>query len=217
VSFNTVYRLNKTRQQLLIGRQQVAIFVQVADDILRCLAKSGRDAERTELPGEMVGKGIRLGEEVLKGRFFALLEAVRGPEAGVEVVLEVGPEIDLREGVFFLFWCLDGSGDLFHRPIPLRLASLHVVEEGNALLDLIEDRILRHLGLDHLLQLQLIQRQHADHLHEARGQYLSLSHFEAQLGLKKCHCHQSIGRYLLIAYRAGGAGCINSFCSRHRR
>ena len=141
----------------------------------------------------MVGEGVRLGEEILEGGLVGGFEAAWAAKAGVQIVLEVGAEVDLREGIFFLFGCLDGGRDLFHRALSLGLASLHVVEQGNALLNLFEDRVLRHLRLDHLLQLKLIQRQHADHLHEARGQYLALSHFEAQLGLEKRHRHLRFG------------------------
>src|SRR5690242_20214840 len=137
----------------------------------------------------MVGQRIGLGKEVFERRLVAELEAVRGTEARIEVILKIRAEVDLGEGILLFFRSLRSSSYLFSWTIPLCLAALHVVEQRNAFLDFIEDWVLCHLRLDHLLQLELVQRQYADHLHKARGQNLALSHFEAQLRLKKRHCH----------------------------
>ena len=58
---------------------------------------------------------------------------------------------------------------------------------GNVFFELLEHRIFDDLGVDHLLQLELVQGKHAHHLHEARGEYLPLRDFQAQSWLKQGH------------------------------
>jgi hypothetical protein len=51
-----------------------------------------------------------------------------------------------------------------------------LIEERNILFNFFKNGILGDFSVDHLLQLELIQRQDADHLHEARREYLTLSY-----------------------------------------
>ena len=108
---------------------------------------------------------------------------LRGAEAGIEVVLKIRPKIDFVEGIGLLLR-LGLGGTHLDGAVVLDLLAGDVVEQRNILFHLFEDGILGDLGVDHLLQLKLVQRQHADHLHEARRQYLPLRYFQAQLGLK---------------------------------
>jgi hypothetical protein len=48
--------------------------------------------------------------------------------------------------------------------------------------NLLQDGILHHLGIDHLLQFELVQRKNAHHLHQARSQDLALRDLQIQFG-----------------------------------
>ena len=106
-----------------------------------------------------------------------MLKTVGRAEAGIEIVLEVGPKVDLVERITLV--ALRLGCDLFHASIALRLSERDVIDEGNTLFQLFQHRILNNLGVDQLFQLQLVQRQHTDHLHQARRQDLTLRNFQA--------------------------------------
>ena len=59
---------------------------------------------------------------------------------------------------------------------PLR----YLVERGGALGQFFENGVHDHLLVDHLAQLELVEREHADHLHQAGRQNLLLRHLEVQ-------------------------------------
>ena len=62
---------------------------------------------------------------------------------------------------------------------------------GGALFgDFVEDGIGHDFLIDHLAQLQAIQRENADHLHEARRQNLLLRHAQAEFGCEPVHSNQ---------------------------
>ena len=46
-----------------------------------------------------------------------------------------------------------------------------------------ENRVLDHLGVDHVLELKLIERENGDHLHETRGEDLALGELYAEFVL----------------------------------
>ena len=53
-------------QHFVVAGNQVAVFVQVADDLLGGLAHFAAQAQRTQLPGQMVRQISRLGEEIFE-------------------------------------------------------------------------------------------------------------------------------------------------------
>jgi len=106
------------------------------------------------------------------------LESVIRPLAE-ELGMKVG---DLFEGVFLIG---SRSGTLFGcgSALAFFLAAANVVNQRNRVFELLENRILDHLGIDHVLELELVEREHADHLHQARGKDLPLRDLETQFVL----------------------------------
>ena len=170
-------------EKLFIAGGEIAILVEVADDIFSSVAHGGGERHRAQLPEDVVGQRARLGEEVFERGRFDGLEVVAGAVAGVEVVLKIRPEVDFFEGIGLLFRFGFGGTHL-DGAVVLDFLAGDVVEQRDILLDLLEDGVLGDLGVDHFLQLKLVERQDADHLHEAGRQYLALSYSQAQLGLK---------------------------------
>src|SRR6202044_3923360 len=101
--------------------------------------------------------GAGLGEEILKGRLVGLLKTVGRAEAWIEIILEVRPKVYLVEGVTLV--ALRLGCDLFYAAIALRLFQGDVIDEGNTFLQLFQHWIFHNLGVDQLLQLQLVERQ----------------------------------------------------------
>src|SRR5512133_2416987 len=98
--------------------------------------------------------------------------------SGVQILLEKGTKVDLFEGIFLFRgsdWTLFGG-----RTLALFLPASDVVDERNRIFQLFQNRVLHHLAIDHVLELKLVERKDADHLHEARRKYLPLRYFEAQ-------------------------------------
>ena len=60
-----------------------------------------------------------------------------------------------------------------------RLLEGDIIDEGDAFLQLFEHGVFDDFGVDQLFQLQLVERQHADHLHQARRQNLTLRYLQA--------------------------------------
>jgi hypothetical protein len=112
---------------------------------------------------------------------FAAGGAVR---ARIEVLREERPEIEFVEGIgrFFL-------GNFFHFFLQKRFIRV-AVWSGRFLRHFIEDGIRHNLLVDHLPQLQPVQRQHADHLHETRREDLLLRDAKIQFGCKPVHRDQ---------------------------
>ena len=48
------------------------------------------------------------------------------------------------------------------------------VDQRDGLFELFENRVLDHLGVDHVLEFELVEREDGDHLHQARGEDLAL-------------------------------------------
>ena len=56
--------------------------------------------------------------------------------------------------------------------------------KGNRVFEFFENGILNHLGVDHVLELKLVEREDGDHLNQARGQDLALRKLDAQFVLQ---------------------------------
>ena len=65
----------------------------------------------------------------------------------------------------------------------LLLLARHLVQHGNRFVNLFQDGIFHHLGIDHLLQLELIERKNAHHLHQARRQDLALCDLQSSISV----------------------------------
>src|SRR5208283_2003542 len=172
-------------QQLIIARYQVAVFIQIADNQVGGLAYFGTQAQGTQLPSEVVGQIGWLGKKVLKRRPLDLLHFAVRAIAGIEIVLEERAEINLFERIFLfdssdrVFFVAGGSGAL---AVLFFLADF--VEQRNSVLELFEDRVLDHLGVDHVLELQLVERKDGNHLHQAGREDLALRKLNAEFVLQ---------------------------------
>ena len=155
--------------------RQVTVLVQVPDDGFRDFANhlgADRDAQ---LPAQVVGKALRGREKFLKRglfRFFALA-ACRALGARIEVLIEERAEIEFVERI------RGGSfGNFLDFLLQKRFVGIAVLG-GSFFCGFLENGIGHDLLIDHLPQLETVQRQHADHLHEARRQNLLLRHAQA--------------------------------------
>jgi Flp pilus assembly protein TadD len=85
-------------RDLLNTRGQISAVVQIADHRLGGLERAVVHARKAQLPEQVVGQRGGLREECFEGRLF---DDFRGRRAitGVEIFLEICPEIDLVEGV----------------------------------------------------------------------------------------------------------------------
>ncbi len=137
----------------------------------------------------MVGQIARLGQEVLERRLLDFLHLARTAIARIEILLEERAEVDLLEGVL-LFGRRDGiffRGGLGGNAVALFFLAPNVVQHGDGVFQFLKDRVLDHLGVDHVLELKLVEREHRDHLHEARRKDLPLRKLYVQFVLKKNH------------------------------
>jgi hypothetical protein len=120
---------------------------------------------------------------MLKRWLVELLEVRGGFEAGVEIILKVGTEINLVEWVFFfprLF-----ARNLFNRTVAVAFLPMQFVNGRRGFLKLFQNGVLDHLRVDHVLQLELVQREHADHLNQPGRKHLALGDLEVQFWLKQ--------------------------------
>src|SRR6267378_965630 len=135
----------------------------------------------------MVAQIPRLRQEVLKRRLLDLFHFSRAAIAGIEIVLEERTKIYFLERIFLLVRDRRTlfRGRLGGQPVAFLLLASDIVEQGDGIFQLFKDRILDHLGIDHVLELKLVEREHGDHLHETRRQNLPLGQLDVQLVLKK--------------------------------
>ena len=162
--------------QLFHRRGQVAVLVQVADDAFGEFPHrvgANRDAQ---LPGEMIGKAGRGGKKLLErwalGNFaFLRLAAVA---AGIEILIEEGADIEFVEGIRFRL-----LGNFFGFGFEEGFVGV-VVGLRRLFALLFEDGIGDHLLVDHLAQLETIEREDAHHLDQTRRQNLLLRHLQIQ-------------------------------------
>ena len=98
-----------------------------------------------------------------------------GTVPGIKVVLEKRAEVDFLERILLLdggngiVFCGCGSGAL-----AIFLFFTDFVEQRNGIFQFLENWILDHLGVDHVLELKLVEREDRDHLHQARSEDLAL-------------------------------------------
>ncbi len=171
----------RNSHQLIVARDQIPVLAQIADHHLGRLAYFRAYRECAQLPNQMIRKIARLGEKVLERRPFYLFHLARAAITRIKVFLEERAEIDLFKGVFLLD-CSDGV--FFGRStFAIFFAPSSVIQQRNRLFQLFEHWILHHFGRDHVPQLELIERQDTDHLHQARSQDLPLRNLQMQLGL----------------------------------
>jgi hypothetical protein len=120
----------------------------------------------------VIGETLRRRKELIERRLFDFLAfAVRNPlGAGIQVLCEERPEIEFVKRVcggyfrnFFSFLLEEGF-------VGITFGCDSVVFGG-----FVEHGIGHNLLIDHFPQFQTVQRQHADHLHQAWCEYLFLS------------------------------------------
>ena len=94
--------------------------------------------------------------------------------AGIEILIEEGADVEFVEGIglgllgnFFGFGFQEGFV-----AVVVGLRRLFAL--------LFQDGIRDHLLVDHLAELEAIEREHAHHLHQARRQNLPLRHLEIE-------------------------------------
>ena len=95
--------------------------------------------------------------------------------AGIEVILEERAKVDFFKGVFLfdrgnriLFWrCRCRAFAVF-------LFLAHLIKQRDSIFEFLENRVLDHLGVDHVLELKLVERKNRHHLHQPRGEDLAL-------------------------------------------
>ena len=138
----------------------------------------------------MIGERAGFGEEIFEGWLFDGFDLGVGAIAGIEIFLEKRAEVDFLEGIFLLGEIgigLFGSCRL-GLPVALFFVTRHIVDQRYGRIQFLEDRVLDHLGVDHVLELNLIESQNADHLHQTRCEDLLLADLKTELVLKKYHC-----------------------------
>src|SRR5579883_1611884 len=175
--------------QLVIAGNEVTVFVQVADDQFGGLAHSGTERQRAQLPHQVVGQRAGLGQKILERRALDVFHFARAAVAGIQIVLEERAKIDLVERIFLFF---GGEGSFFggggrSGAVACFLAAAHFVDEGNGIFQFFENRVLHHLGVDHVLELDLVERKDRNHLDQARGEDLALRQLDVQFVLQHHH------------------------------
>ena len=128
----------------------------------------------------MIGQSCGLRQKIFERRALDFFHLAARAVAGVEVVLEERAEVDLFERI--LLFRRDGS--FFGRglgggAVEAFFLAADIVDQGDGIFELFEDRILDHLGVDHVLELKFIEREDGDHLHQTRGEDLALGKFDA--------------------------------------
>ena len=150
------------RRDLLERDAQEAVLVEVLHDRLADLDRVVVGCGHAQLPQQVVVEVRRLGERVLDRGDLGQLGRAHAPlGAVVEVVLEEALDLDLLQRVLGLL----ALGRLLLRD----LLGLRLLDR-----DLLEERVLHHLLLENLGQLQRRERQELDRLLERRGEYQTL-------------------------------------------
>ena len=137
----------------------------------------------------MIAQVPRLRQEVLERRLLDLFHFSRAAIPGIQIILEERAKIYLLERILLLIRDCRTlfRGRLGGQPVAFFLLASDIIEQRNGIFQLFEHRVLDHLGIDHVLELELVEREHGDHLHETRRQNLSLGQLDVQLVLKKHH------------------------------
>ncbi len=82
--------------------REIAVLVQVADDVVRRVAHLLRHHQHAQLRMQMIGQRDGRGKKGLKRRLLDRLRC-RALVAGIQIIVEKGSEIDLVERIFFGF------------------------------------------------------------------------------------------------------------------
>jgi hypothetical protein len=158
------------------GGSQITIFVEVADNALGDFLHGVGTNGDAQLPGKVVGEAGGRRQKFLErgplGNFpFLRLPAVA---AGVQILIEEAADVELVKGIGFRL-----LGNFFSFGLQKSLVAI-VVGLRRLFALLFQDGIGDHLLVDHLAQLQAIEREHADHLHQTWRQNLPLRHLQIQ-------------------------------------
>jgi hypothetical protein len=164
------------RADLFARDAEVAVFVDVADQVRRDLPYLRVRLRHRKLPGEVLGKTLGPRQDVLERELLGLLLVLPRVVRRVEVVFEVGREVDLLERVLFL---LGGSGRLGSRRSFFGLAG-GLGGLGRLLL-LLEDGILHDFLGEDLLEFEAGHLQQLDGLLQRRRHDQPLRESEVEL------------------------------------
>ena len=120
----------------------------------------------------MVRQRGGFGDEILKrwplDVFVFALTAI----AGIKVIFKERSEVDLFKRIFLVRRRRRFFGG--RQALAFFLAAPHIVDEGDCIFQFLQNRILNHFLSNHVLELKLVEREDADHLHEARCEDLPL-------------------------------------------
>ena len=136
------------------------------------------------MPHQVIGEIAWFREEILERRPFDFLHLITAAKARIEIFLKEGTEINFFEGIFLLF---GGDRRRFLRrslPVAVFFPPVHIINKRDRILQFLQNRIFHHFGGDHVLEFKLVERKHADHLHQTRSKDLSLRDFQVQFGLQ---------------------------------
>ena len=160
VGRRTHCELAVSRGQFFLACGQVPVLIQIADDQLGGVVQVRRQAQSSQLPRQVIGQSRRLGEKVLKRGLLTVFILRLCAIAGIKIILEVRSKIDLVERVLGcgrgLFRSLVQQAQALLAFIAL-LAAGDLIQHWNRFINLLQDGVFHHLGIDHLLQFELIQ------------------------------------------------------------
>ncbi len=139
------------------------------------------ETQGSQLPVQVVGQRARGRQKMLKRRLVVLLKGRRTAKPGIQVILKVAPEVDFLERI--LLHPLAFSSDLLRGTLPVALPSGSLFKRFYALVDLLQHRIFDQFIRDHVLELKIVQRKNAHHLHQTGGKHLALRELYIQSGL----------------------------------
>src|ERR1700733_10176323 len=166
-------------KHFFVAGDEVTVFVKVTDNLLGGFANLTAKAQGPHLPGEVVSEISGLGEEVFEGRTLDILHFTAGAVAGIQIILEERAKINFLEGIFLFRRDRSFFSRSFGRAVAVFLFAADFVDQRDGLFELLENGILHHLGVDHVLELEFIEREDRDHLNQARGKDLALREFDA--------------------------------------
>src|SRR6266850_5578325 len=171
-----ILRILAALHQLFDRSREITVFVKIADDAFGQLAHRVGANRHAQLPGQVIAEAGSRGKKLLERRTlgnFALLRAATVP-AGIEILIEEGADVEFVKGIRFRL-----LRDFFGFCLQEGFVAVVVGLRGLFAL-FFQDRVGNHLLVDHLAQLKAIEREHADHLNEARSQNLLLRNLQIQ-------------------------------------
>src|SRR5581483_6535153 len=175
-------------QELIFTGGEIAFVIEIANHEFGGGEHIVFQVHRAKLPHEVIGESGGFREEILEGRTFYIFNFAGAAVTRVEVFLEERTKINLFERVLGFGRCggfFGGGGGGV--AVALFFFGGDVVDEGNVFVQFFEDRVLNHLLVDHFLELHLVERKDADHLHQTRGEDLFLRDLEIESWLEKNH------------------------------